>query len=121
MIRQTSFGLIDKRCRQATGQYDKVFGGKSIILIDDPRQSPPVGDNPLYHSKSSNSVPEQGHLAYHVFTNVVKLSVNQRVQGLNHQQTQFRDSLMRLRTGDCNEEDWKLLFDQTTFLSTQFK
>ena len=44
-----------------------------------------------------------------MFSNVVKLSVNQRVQGINPQQTQFRDLLMRLRTRDCNEEDWKLL------------
>lgn len=71
MLRQTSFGWIDKRCRQATGKYDKVFGGKSIILVDESGQSPPVGDKPLYHSKPSNSVPEQGHLAYHMFTNVV--------------------------------------------------
>lgn len=55
------------------------------------------------------SLGEQGHLAYHMFTNVIKLSVNQRVQGLNIEQSQFRDLLMRLRTGDCTEPDWQLL------------
>ena len=50
----------------------------------------------------------QGHLAYYMFSNVVKLSVNQRVQGVNPQQTQLRDLLMRLCTGDCNEVDWTL-------------
>ena len=109
MLGQTMFGWIDRRCRQATGKIDEVFGGKSIILVGDPGQLPPVADKPLYHSSTSTSIGEQGHLAYYMFNNVVKLSVNQRVQGVNPQQTQFRDLLMRLRTGDCNEEDWKLL------------
>lgn len=69
-----------------------------------------MGDEPLYHSKLSSSVGEQGHLAYNVCINVVELSVNQRVQGLNQQQTHFRDLLRRIRTGDCNEEDWNLFW-----------
>ena len=110
MLGQTMFGWIDRRCRrQATGKIDEVFGGKSIILVGDPGQLPPVADKPLYHSRPSSSIGEQGYLAYFMFNNVVKLSVNQRVQGTNPKQTQFRDLLMRLRTGDCNEEDWKLL------------
>lgn len=44
-----------------------------------------------------------------MFNNVIKRSVNQRVQGTNPEQSQFRDLLMRLRTGDCTEQDWKLL------------
>lgn len=43
-----------------------------------------------------------------MFTNEIKLSVNQRVQG----SSQFRELLMRLRTGDCTEQDWKLLLTQ---------
>lgn len=109
MLGQTLCGWIDRRCPQATGKTDEVFGGKSIILVGDPGQLPPVADKPLYHSRPSSSIGEQGHLAYHMFSIVVKLSVNQRVRGLDQQQSQFRDLLMRLRTGDCNEEDWKLL------------
>ena len=109
MLGQTLFGWIDRRCRQATGKNDEVFGGKSMILVGDPAQLPPVADKPLYHSRPSSSTGEQGYLAYHMFGNVVKLSVNQRVQGLNQQQAQFRDLLIRLRTGDSNEQDWKLL------------
>ena len=109
MLGQTLFGWIDRRCRQATGKTDEIFGGKSIILVGDHGQLPPVADKPLYHSRPSSSIGEQGHIAYFMFTNVVKLSVNQRVQGFNHEQTQFRDLLMRLRTGDCNDEDWNLL------------
>lgn len=50
MLGQTTFGWIDKRCKQATGCYDKILGGKSLILIGDPGQLPPVADKPLYHS-----------------------------------------------------------------------
>lgn len=69
-----------------------------------------MGDEPFYHSKLSSSVGEQDHLAYNVCINVVELSVNQRVEGLNQQQTHFRDLLRRIRTGDCNEEDWNLFW-----------
>ena len=109
MLGQKTLGWIDKRCRQATGLTNDLFGSKSIILVGDPAQLPPVADKPLYHSNPSCSIQEQGHLAYFMFNNVVKLTVNQRVQGLSPEQAQFRDLLMHLRTGDCNETDWKLL------------
>ncbi|CAB3994683.1 ATP-dependent DNA helicase PIF1, partial [Paramuricea clavata] len=80
MLGQVTFGWIDKRCKQATGSNDKVFGGKSLILTGDPGQLPPVADKPLYHARPSNAVGEQGHQAYHMFDKVVKLTVNQRVQ-----------------------------------------
>ena len=55
MLGQTLLGWIDKRCRQATGQQDEVFGNISIILIGDPAQLPPVADKPLYHAKPSGA------------------------------------------------------------------
>ncbi|CAB3977795.1 ATP-dependent DNA helicase PIF1 [Paramuricea clavata] len=97
MLGQVTFGWIDKRCKQATGSNDKVFGGKSLILTGDPGQLPPVADKPLYHARPSNAVGEQGHQAYHMFDRVVKLTVNQRVQGMTSEQVQFRDLLLRLR------------------------
>ena len=54
MLGQATFGWIDKRCKQATGSHDKILGGKSMILIGDPAQLPPVADKPLYHSKPSS-------------------------------------------------------------------
>lgn len=39
MLGQVAFGWIDKRCEQATGCNDKVFG-KSLILTGDPGQLP---------------------------------------------------------------------------------
>lgn len=44
-----------------------------------------------------------------MLTTVVKLTVNQRVQGLALEQAEFRDFLMWLCTGDSNENDWNLL------------
>ena len=86
MLDQTTFGWIDKRCKQAKGMYNKVFGGISLILIGDPGQLPPVLDKPLYHSQPSNPIGEQGYLTYKMFDKVVKLTVNQRVQGMSHEQ-----------------------------------
>ena len=109
MLGQVTFGWMDKRCKQATGYNDKVFGGKSLILTGDPGQLPPVADKPLYHAKPSNAVGEQGFQAYHMFDKVVKLTVNQRVQGMTPEQVQFRDLLLRLRKGKSTVDDWELL------------
>ena len=93
MLGQVTFSWIDKRCKQATGYNDKVFGGNSLILTGDPGQLPPVADNPLYHAKPSNAVGEQGYQAYHMFDKVVQLTVNQCVQGnYNHEQLIKRES-----------------------------
>ena len=109
MLGQVTFGWIEKRCKQATGFNDKVFGGKSLILTGDPGQLPLVADKPLYHAKPSNAVGEQGHQAYHMFEKVVKLTVNQHVQGMTSKQVQFRDLLLRLCKGESTVDDWKLL------------
>ena len=109
MLGQKSFGWIDRRCRQSSGAKEQLFGGKSIILIGDPAQLPPVCDQPLYHAKPTSAIGEQGHYAYMMFNNVVTLTDNQRIKGSDKQQIFFRQLLSRLRNGDSTEEDWKLL------------
>ena len=111
------FAWVDKRCRQATGLTDQLFGGKSIILVGDPAQLPPVADKPLYHCKPSNTLQEQGHLAYFMFNTVVKLTLNQRVKGSTPEQATFRDLLNRLRTGNCNKDDWNLLLTRQPLIA----
>ena len=81
MLGQTTFGWIDKRCRQATGFHGKLFRGKSLLLIGDPAQLPPAADKPLFHNHPSNEIAEQGYHAYKFFDKVLKLTVNRRVQG----------------------------------------
>ena len=49
---------------------------------------------------------------YRSFEKVVKLTVNQRVQGTDQQQVLFRDLLSQLRTGESSEADWKLLLSR---------
>ena len=56
MLGQVTVGWIDRRLKQATGHYDKVLEGKSVILTGDPGHLPSVGDKPLYHSKPTNSI-----------------------------------------------------------------
>ena len=109
MLGQKMFAWVDKRCRQATGLSDQLFGGKSIVLVGDPAQLPPVADKPLFHPQPSNALQEQGHLAYFMFDTVVKLTFNQRVKGSSPEQSRFRDLLNRLRRGDCTQNDWTLL------------
>ena len=46
IMSQSKFGWIDRRCRQTLGHKD-VLGGKSVILVGDPAQLPPVGDKCL--------------------------------------------------------------------------
>ena len=73
MLGQVAFGWIDKRCKQATGYCNKVLGGKSLILIGDPGQLPPVADKPLYHAKPSSDVGEQGYQTYKCLTKLLSL------------------------------------------------
>lgn len=109
MLGQTLLGWIDKRCRQATGQQDEVFGNVSIILIGDPAQLPPVTDKPLYHSNPSGVIGEQGHLAYLMFDKVAKITENQRVHGSNPDLVSFKLLLEDVRDGDSIQEDWQQL------------
>ena len=109
MLGQTTMGWIDRRCKQATGMQEILFGGISVILIGDPAQLPPVGDKPLYHSKPSTATGQQGYCAYQMFVHVVILSVNQRVIGSDHDQNLFRELLLRLRNGETTQDDWKHL------------
>ena len=109
MLGQTTLGWIDKRCKQVTGNCEKILGGMSLILIGDPGQLPPVGDKPLFHAKPSSAIGEQGYQTYRMFDKVVKLTVNQRVQGISSTQEQFRHLLLRLRKGESTSEDWQLL------------
>ena len=71
---QTTFGWVDRRCRQASSLKQDLFGGKSIILIGDPAQLQPVCDKPLYHSLPSDGSGEQCHFAYLMFNRVVILT-----------------------------------------------
>ena len=109
MLGQATFGWIDRRCKQITGNCNLPFGGVSLILTGDPGQLPPVADKPLYHAKPGCNIKEQGHLGYKMFDKVIKLTVNRRVQGAEMSQVKFCELLKRLRRGKSTTDDWKLL------------
>ena len=109
MLGQKMFGWVDRRLRQTTSKKVDPFGGKSIILIGDPAQLPPVSDKPLYHPNQTADIAHQGHLVYLLFHKVVKLQHNHRVSGDSDNQVLFRQLLHRLRTGHPTENDWKIL------------
>ena len=109
MLGQSTMGWIDRRCRQASGFKDTILGGKSVILVGDPAQLPPVGDKCLYHSCPSSEVGQQGHFVYKMFDKVVLLRQNHRVTGCSDQQYTFKELLARLRNGKSTVEDRHLL------------
>ena len=68
-----------------------------------------MADKPLYHAIPTNGIGEQGYLTDKMLDNVVKLNVNQRVQGHNPEQTRFRELHLILKKGESTVDDWKLL------------
>lgn len=103
-VGQSLLGWIDSRCKQATGRTDLTFGGISVILVGDIAQLPPVGDKPLFHSMPKTEKQIQGLLLYREFKKVVKLTVNQRVQGNDIEQSNFRELLTRARYGESRKK-----------------
>ena len=112
MLGQKTLAWIDRRCRQATGKVNDVFGSISIILVGDPAQLPPVADKPLYNSSPDDTLSEEGFYAYSMFTKVIKLDRNMRVFGLPFEQKQFLDLLSSLRNGLCSEREWNLILSR---------
>jgi len=58
--------------------YNKMFGGISIILIGDPGQLLPVKGSTLYDQKLNNQMSIAGFLAYKAFKIVIQLQVAMR-------------------------------------------
>ena len=88
------------------------FGGRSVILIGDFAQLPPVGDIPMYvlPNRVTKVDTVLGFNLYRQFTLFIRLSTNMRQQGVD--QDQFRGILLRARDGDWTEDDREILFNQ---------
>ena len=112
MLGQRSFTWIDNRLRQATAQYDKPFGGISIILIGDFAQLPPIGDRLLFNNPNvtSHESNDHGYLLYTQFKTVVKLKQILRQDSATND---FKDLLLAIRNGNITHDIWQSLLSRS--------
>ena len=113
VVSQKDLAWISRRCKQATGINDKVFGGINIILLGDLGQLPPVKGNILFHKNPKDELSAEGLFVYSEFKKVVVLNVNQRVSGLGQTYERFKELLCRIRDGCSTHDDWELLLTRT--------
>ena len=91
---------IDMRLRQGfPKRKNEAFGGRSIIMLGDFGQLPPVHDFPLYDKDLRDALSNNGIALYNLFKKVYKLDVIQRQLGNSHEQQNFRNLLLWLRDG----------------------
>ena len=114
MVGRKTFGMIDRRLRQAfPSKSQAVFGGCSVLLFGDFGQLPPVMDLPLYTSVTRSDLSDQGFRAYSQFEIAFTLTQVMRQSGQDTDQIRFRDILLRLRNAETTMEDWNHLMEQT--------
>ena len=106
MIGCRTLGMIDERLRQAfSNAADQLFGGRSVILVGDFGQLPPVGDSPLWSvSRLSRALDIRGQSAFAMFDTAVVLDRVVRQAG----DSEFRDALVRLRDAETTDADYRL-------------
>ncbi len=115
MLSQVLFAQIDHRLRQATGRFDLLFGGLSIILVGDPGQLLPVSGMPLYAFPTKSLLASHGLNCYRNFKIVIRLEQSERQKNANNDPNQeyFINMLLRLRNMDASdsqlEDDWKFI------------
>ncbi|KAF5578398.1 ATP-dependent DNA helicase PIF1 [Fusarium pseudoanthophilum] len=109
MVGLKTFHFIDQRLRQVFPEHQhEYFGGRSVLLLGDFYQLPPVFEKPLYTSGHIYDLMAlAGRNAYHAFDKTVELKQIVRQQG--DEQAPFRDALQGLRRGRPTVQHWRLL------------
>ncbi|KAG6881306.1 hypothetical protein C0995_002339, partial [Termitomyces sp. Mi166 len=92
---------------------EELLGGLPAILFGDFAQLPPIGDTPLYSSKTTGGrhlgLALEGHRAFESFMQSITLSHIFCQEGEDPDQIRFRDALLRLRTYSTLPDDYNLL------------
>ncbi|XP_057838552.2 uncharacterized protein LOC131048569 [Cryptomeria japonica] len=107
-IGQNLLQNIDSRLRQPFPEKSNMsFGGRSIILVGDLGQLPPVSDKPPYDSNV------RAKLLWQEFKTVVTLDKVFRQDGETEDQQRFHQLLTNIRDAHPTIDDWKLLMTRT--------
>ncbi|EXX69416.1 Pif1p [Rhizophagus irregularis DAOM 197198w] len=109
--------VVDSRLRTVFPEHqNQPFGDRSVILVGDFGQLPPVIDEPMYSKKPRHdSLSNDGMNVYNQFREVYRLDAVCRQSGNSPEQRLFRDILMRLRDGESTIDDWRILASCNTF------
>lgn len=111
MVGRRMLAVIEVRLRQAFPENsNKPFGGRSIIILGDFGQLPPVLNVPMFSTNTSRDAnSNNGIVAYKHIREVFKLDVILRQTGNSNEQKKFRDILLRMREGESNLDDYETL------------
>ncbi|CAB4422449.1 unnamed protein product [Rhizophagus irregularis] len=111
MLGRRMLSVVDLRLHAAFPEYrNQPFGGRSVILVGDFGQLPPVIDELMYSKRHScDSLSNNGMNIYNQFREVCWLDAIRRQSGNSPEQRHFRDILMRLRDGESTIDDWRSL------------
>jgi len=113
MIGLRLLSAIDTRLKQIfPHNYERPFGGLTVVMFGDFGQLPPVLDSPLYANVNDTSPPAlqvASRLYRSTFTRVFELTQQMRQRGLTADDLQFQRVLSNLRSGQVEKEDWTFL------------
>ncbi|KAK3918288.1 ATP-dependent DNA helicase pfh1 [Frankliniella fusca] len=105
MVGCKMLGMIDRRLKQATGNYAENFGGLCVFFFGDIRQLPPVLDLPVYSNVTSHDLLKMhGKFVWDSITCSVILT-----EVFRQNDEHFKKVLKNISIGEATEEDYELL------------
>lgn len=109
MIGCSTLAMINRRCKEATGNFNEDFGGKHILLLGDIKQLPAVKEYSFF-SKTQNSVMgKEGKTLIKNFQKTFFLKTCHRQQDV-----QFLNVLDNISEGKSTIEDYQYLSSRFT-------
>ena len=108
MLRQYEIAYINRRLKEVMVN-DKPFGGLTIVLAGDPGQLPPVKGNSLWSKARNGSANWEGLCTYSLFTTVMRLTENMRLDRTDPEAVRYEEFLVRNRDGANTIDDWEYI------------